>query len=81
VSWPSREDVVRLTRIVVAVIVLASIALGLLSLGLAYFLNDTHFETFLAGFGLDRTPFLVGLFAIILGVTWWVFRQDEKKSY
>lgn len=82
VSWPSREDVIRLTRIVLAVIVAASIVLGSLSVVLAYFLNDTHFEEVLANVGIqNRVPLIIVLFAIILGVTWWQFRQDNSKSY
>jgi preprotein translocase SecE subunit len=81
VSWPDREDVVRLTRIVLAVIISASVVLGTLSVVLAYFMNDTHFDTVLQNIGLNRTPIFVVLFAIILGVTWWMFRQDDKKSY
>jgi preprotein translocase subunit SecE len=81
VSWPSREDVIRLTRIVLVVIAVASIVLGTLSVILAYILNDSHFADVLRNVGLTRTPLFIVLFAIILGVTWWTFRQDDSKSY
>jgi preprotein translocase subunit SecE len=81
VSWPSREDVIRLTRIVLATITVASITLGLLSIVLAYVLNDTHFNAVLDSIRIGKPLFLAVLFAIILGVTWWSFRQDSNKSY
>lgn len=81
VSWPSREDVINLTRIVTVVIVLASIVLGLLSAVLNYIINDVHFATVLDMVSLTRLPIFILLFAVILGVTWWVFRRDAKKSY
>jgi len=81
VSWPSREDVANLTRIVTLVIVIASIFLGLLSAILDYVLNNTHFEGVLANVGLNRVPIFVVLFAVIIGVTWWYFRRDAQKSY
>jgi preprotein translocase SecE subunit len=81
VSWPSQEDVIRLTRIVAVVITVSSIALGTLSIVLAYLLNDTHFNDVLDSIGIGKPIFLTVLFAIILGVTWWSFRQDTNKSY
>jgi preprotein translocase SecE subunit len=81
VSWPSREDVGRLTRIVMATIVVASIVLGTLSIILAYVLNDVHFNGVLDTIRLGKPLFITIIFAAILGVTWWTFRQDANKSY
>lgn len=81
VSWPDREDVVNLTRIVTVVIVIASIILGLLSAILNYIINDVHFEQMLDVISLTRLPIFILLFGAILGATWWVFRRDGQKSY
>ena len=72
VSWPTREDVVRLTRIVLMVTVISSIGLGALSVGMTLFLDKV---------GFDFPIILVVLFVIIAAVTWWSFRQGESKSY
>jgi preprotein translocase SecE subunit len=81
VSWPSREDVARLTRIVLATIIVASIVLGTLSIVLAYVLNDTHFNGVLDSIRLGKPAFITIIIGIILAVTWWTFRQDANKSY
>jgi preprotein translocase subunit SecE len=81
VSWPSREDVTNLTRIVAVVIVLASLVMGLLSALLNYIINDTHFADLLAMVNLNRVPVFVLLFAAILGGTWYMFNRESQKSY
>jgi preprotein translocase SecE subunit len=72
VSWPDRPDVISLTRIVLIVTIASALLLGALSIGMSYFLD---------GFGIKYPPVLAILFAIIIGVTWWTFRQDNSKSY
>jgi preprotein translocase SecE subunit len=81
VSWPSREDVIRLTRIVLATITVASITLGVLSITLSYLLDDAHFTGVLDAIHIGKPLFLAVLFIAIIGVTWWSFRQDANKSY
>lgn len=72
VSWPSREDVIRLTRIVLLVTAVTSLGLGALSIGLTLFLDR---------FGFDNPLILVVLFIAIAVGTWWSFRETESKSY
>ncbi len=72
VSWPSREDVIRLTRIVLLVTAVTSLGLGALSIGLTLFLDQ---------FGFDNPLILVVLFIAIAVGTWWSFRETESKSY
>lgn len=72
VSWPSREDVMNLTRIVLIVTAITSVGLGLLSIGLTIFLDQ---------FGLDNPLILAILFVAITLGTWWQFRKGESKSY
>jgi len=72
VSWPDREDVVRLTRIVLLVTAVTSLGLGALSIGLTLFLDQ---------FGFEYPLVLVVLFVIIAIATWWSFRQEDSKSY
>lgn len=72
VSWPTREEVINLTRIVLIVTTISAIFLGVLSVSLTLFLDQ---------FGLDN-PFVLALLflAILLGVLW-SFRQGERQSY
>ncbi len=72
VSWPDREDVVRLTRIVLLVTLVTSLGLGALSIGLTLFLDQ---------FGFEYPIILILLFVLIAIGTWWSFRQDDSKSY
>lgn len=72
VSWPTRDDVVRLVRIVLLVTVVTSLGLGALSIGLTLFLDQ---------FGFEYPLVLVVIFVIMAGGTWWSFRQDDSKGY
>ncbi|MGJ3240010.1 MAG: preprotein translocase subunit SecE [Anaerolineae bacterium] len=72
VSWPSRDDVIRLTRIVLLVTIVTSIGLGALSIGMTLFLDRI---------GFDYPIILVLLFVAIAIGTWWGFRRDESRKY
>lgn len=72
VSWPSREDVIRLTRIVLLVTAVTSLGLGALSIGLTLFLDR---------FGFEYPIVLVAIFIAMAVGTWWMFRENESKSY
>jgi len=72
VTWPTREDIIRLTRVVLLVTLVSSLFLGLLSVGMTIFLDQIGFEF---------PIILVILFIAIAIGTWWSFRQGESKSY
>lgn len=72
VSWPDRDDVIRLLRIVLLVTVITSLGLGALSIGLTLFLDQ---------FGFDNPLILVIIFIAMAVGTWWSFRQEDSKSY
>lgn len=72
VSWPDRDDVVRLLRIVLLVTIVTSLGLGALSIGLTLFLDQ---------FGFDNPLILVIIFIAMAVGTWWSFRQEDSKSY
>ncbi len=67
VSWPTREDALRLTRIVLIVLVIAAIVMG--------FINFA-FERFVA-FGIQNPIVFVVLLAACVGVALWVFRGQN----
>ncbi|XWX03778.1 preprotein translocase subunit SecE [Aggregatilineales bacterium SYSU G02658] len=67
VSWPTREDAIRLTRIVLIVLVIAAIVMG--------FINFL-FERFVA-FGIQNPIVFVVLLAACVGVALWVFRGQN----
>jgi preprotein translocase subunit SecE len=67
VSWPTREDAIRLTRIVLIVLVIAAIVMG--------FINFV-FERFVA-FGIQNPIVFVVLLAVCVGVALWVFRGQN----
>ena len=72
VSWPTREDVINLTRIVLLVTVVTSLGLGLLSIGLTAFIDRV---------GLEYPVVMIVVFAAIAGVTVYMFSRGENKSY
>ncbi|MEM9955279.1 MAG: preprotein translocase subunit SecE [Chloroflexota bacterium] len=72
VSWPDRDEVISLTRIVLLVTAVTSLALGALSIFLTYFLDNI---------GFDFPLVLVVLFIVIAATTWWMFNRGESKSY
>lgn len=71
VTWPTREEVVRLTRIVLLVTVLSALILGGISILLTEYMR----------IGLANPIVLVVTFAIIVGVTIWRFRDGGASSY
>lgn len=72
VSWPTREDVINLTRIVLLVTVVTSLGLGLLSIGLTAFIDQI---------GLEYPYVMIGVFIAIAAVTIYMFQRDETKGY
>ena len=71
VSWPSRDDVRRLTIVVLIVTIASSIALGLLSFLLGLVIND---------YGMQYPVILGVIFAIIIAGTVWSFRRDASSK-
>lgn len=75
VSWPSREDVARLFRIVLGVTAVASIVLG--SIALAF--------TFLFAQGLENPIIFVVFFALVGAASFYVYRNlqtgDSTDNY
>lgn len=70
VSWPTREDVIRLMRLVIAVTVVAAILLGLLSLGFA--------QLFIAG--LDNPLVFLIFGAVIAAASFFIWRANRNNS-
>lgn len=70
VSWPDREDVVRLTRIVLAVTVVSSLVMGALSV----------LFSLLTEYGIQFPLIFVVLFAVIIAGTIYLFRRDSQKA-
>lgn len=70
VSWPSREDTIRLTRIVIIATIVASLGLGIIGLLFGEFIR----------LGLN-TPLLFAILAAIVfvGVFYW-FRRSNSSS-
>lgn len=74
VSWPTREEALRLTRVVLVVLVVSALVMGLIN-----FL----FQNFVA-FGLQNPVVFVVLLAICVGMAlWWFGTHDapRKKGY
>lgn len=71
VVWPSREDTIRLTRIVIAATIVSSLVLG----GLSLLMSE------MVAIGLDAPIVFVVLFAIFIGAAfWWMRRGSAKRS-
>jgi preprotein translocase SecE subunit len=74
VSWPDRADVIRLTRIVLIVTILASLALGAISIGFSELIR----------FGLTQGTYNWLIFAVIfvavILITLDLFRQPENRA-
>jgi preprotein translocase subunit SecE len=71
VSWPTRDDVRRLTIIVLAVTVVSSLALGILSFILSIVMND---------YGMQYPLILAVLFALIVAGTVWSFSRESSSK-
>lgn len=68
VTWPSREDTIRLTRIVIAVTILAALALGILSAFLTEFFK----------FGLNGNDWLLlGIVVVAFVVAYLAMRRSN----
>ncbi len=65
VSWPTREEALRLTRIVLIVLLVSAVVMG--------FVNFV-FERFVA-FGIQNPIVFVVLLAVCVGVALWAFRR------
>jgi len=75
VSWPDRDNVVNLTKIVLAVTIASSIILGLIAV----------FFTVLIDFGVDPASkanalIFIAIFAVIIGAAVYYFRQDGQPA-
>lgn len=72
VTWPTREEVIRLTRIVIIVTVIFALVMGGFNIVLSAFV----------GFGLDQPiVLLVAFVAAVLGVIYMLRRGDTRSSY
>lgn len=70
VSWPNREETIRLTRIIIIVTVIASLVLGLISFGF----------TELFALGINQ-PIIFLLFAVVVVAVWFFMsRRSANKS-
>lgn len=70
VAWPSREDLRRLTIIVIIALIISSIVLGTISFGF----------TELFKVGLDNPLLLIGLMAIAIGAGIYWNRRSQARS-
>jgi len=66
VTWPTREDVTRLTRIVVSMLIVGSIVMGLISLGMGETIR----------IGLANPILLVAILAVAIGAAIWSQRRS-----
>lgn len=72
VSWPSRPETIRLTRIVIIVTIISSIALGLLSLILSTVVRE----------GLQQPIiFVVAIVLTVVIAIYWMRRGSVKSKY
>jgi len=72
VTWPTREEVANLTRIVLIVTILSSLILGAVGAGF----------TLLTEFGLENALVFVVLFAaIVIGAIYYMRRGNTRSSY
>lgn len=71
VAWPTREEALRLTRVVIVVLIISAIVMGLIS-----FL----FQQYVA-FGLSNPiAFVVPMIAAVIAATWYFRTQDSSRS-
>ncbi|MCY3835862.1 MAG: preprotein translocase subunit SecE [Anaerolineaceae bacterium] len=70
VSWPTRADARRLTRIVLIVTIAAAICLGLASFGLSELFR----------YGIETPLILLGTFALIVGGTLYRMRRNARST-
>lgn len=72
VTWPTRPEVIRLTRVVLIVTIIFAIVLGSLSFLLSIFIRE----------GLSQPILLLAAFVAIVGGTlYWLRRSDTRRSY
>lgn len=70
VTWPTRPEIVHLTRIVLIVTVASSIVLGLLSAGMSVIIRQ----------GLEFPVILYGIIVGALVVSFWAIRRSNSAS-
>lgn len=68
VTWPTREDAIRLTRIVLITLIVAALVLGAINFGFSQ----------LVRFGITTPIVFVVLFAAVTGVAFYVLRRDTS---
>lgn len=66
VTWPTRKEAIRLTRIVLVTLLIAALVMGAINL----------FFTAFVRFGIGTPVVFVVLFAVIAGVAFYRFRSD-----
>lgn len=73
VTWPTREDIINLTRVVLIVTVLFALSMGALTAGMTLLIDQV---------GLNY-PWIMGIiFVVITGVAiWWMRRGTSKARY
>jgi preprotein translocase SecE subunit len=77
VTWPTREETIRLTRMVLSVTIAFSLALGALDIFYSWWMHEVL---------LDNTTLFLGIaagFVAILGaISWYLFyKKDEALPY
>jgi len=70
VSWPTRQDVVRLTRLVILVTVLAALTLGLITLGFN--------QLFVSG--IDNPIIFLVFGVVVAAVAFFIWRGNRKQG-
>jgi len=72
VTWPEQDEVISLTRVVIIVTIVSSLALGFLSIALTWFLDQI---------GLEFPIVLVVLFIAIFAGAIYMFRDNSQSGY
>ena len=70
VSWPERDDVIRLTRIVLLVTILSALTLGTISILFSELIK----------YGIQWPIIFVVIFVAVIATTIYLFRRDSQKS-
>lgn len=72
VTWPDRDEVIQMTRLVLLVTILSSLFLGavsfLLTLGMEYAINDAAWAL------------VVVFIGIVVGAWYWIFGRNRNSS-
>jgi preprotein translocase subunit SecE len=70
VTWPTRQEAIRLSTIVLITTVLSSLALGLIALA--------YSELF--RLGLDQPAIFLGFFILVLGIGFFLYRRSNRNT-